>query len=331
MLLWVMLACTRREPYYPPEDSSAPVDTDVADDSGEAVVAYPWEDAAFWTEPGPFAPLLDPTKIPTGPHWETWMFSSPDGRDWDDGVLVAHSLSSLDLLVLEQGVILGGSTFYNEDLGVNAPLENYFALVSADLKTWGSHLLPVLEATHRQIVDPSLHIDPGGEVRMVFYGAPDDVDPKKNPEEYEGAHPIYTATWTGEGFTQAPEPLLSADALVDPSGCTWQGAHHLLATGERTLFSARADAVGGDYDTHPPEGWSGVQVPYCFIDGDTQQILVQTGGGFGSPAAITRTPGGSFSEPSPIVDIKTLPFNTCTSPVMGRFQGQYILFCAAWI
>jgi hypothetical protein len=327
--VWLLLlGCAPRAPYIAElNDSDSP--ESAGDTAEEEVEPSVWDDPAFFAEAGPFAPLLDMSLAPERSHWEVWLFTSSDGVSWSDGVAIAHSFSSLDLLIMEQGIVLGGSAIPDTDGGINAPFEHFFALTSPDLVQWGSKLWPIRAATHRQIVDPSLHLDPDGTVRMVFFGASDDVNPRKNPEEYPGDHSIYTATWDGDGFIQAPEPLFAEEDLVDPSGCYWQGRHQVLSTGDGRLYSVSADVLGGEY-TEDALDWGAVQVPYCLIDGDEQWIVAQAGGGFGPPQARTRGPGEDFSAPFLIIEEADIPLLTCTSPVMGRFQGQHVLFCATW-
>ncbi|MFT4975597.1 MAG: hypothetical protein ACI8S6_001484 [Myxococcota bacterium] len=342
MFFIIALACNRREPYYPPPDTdteTAETDTDTdtqVGDSAEEEAWSAWDDPEWWIEPGPFAPLVDMSNAPTRPHWEAWITTSPDLVTWTKGRPFAFDFSSLDLLVLPQGIIVGGSLTPNPDLNLKAPFENVFVLVSTDLQTWGSHQLPITDAAQPMIIDPSMHMTPDGRLQLVYFGSGLDVDSEKLPDDYPNPHAIYNAWWSGDRFVQeSPEPLLEADYVVDPSGCYHDGTHYMMGTrryGELYFSSRDADDTEAEY-TPVVEGsaWGGVQVPYCYNQEEEPIFVAQYGGGYGAPLVRRLDEQGQPGPEESLFKIEERGYDGCTSPVLGYFDDEYILICVSWI
>ena len=321
-------------------DTEADADTDAdtdADDSGDTEVDEPdvWEDPAWWTEPGPFAPLLDLSNAPRHPHWEVWYTTSPDMKTWTPATSIGFNFSSLDLLVLEEGLIIGGSLTPDPDFNIMAPFEHYFAMVTKDLETWGSHELFIEDAAQPMIIDPSIHRTPDGELQLLFFGSTMDVDPELLPDDYPNPHAIFTAWWDTDRFVQAdPEPMLEADYVVDPSGCYYEDRHYVLGTrryGELYFAERHIDKSDEYLDVGETAVWSGVQVPYCNVQGEAPLFIAQFGGGYGPPQVRWFDEKGFLAEPVDLLDLKAVGHDSCTSPVLGHYREEWVLFCATWI
>jgi len=342
-VLFILVLACGREPYYaetspdthsPETTQDTDTDTDTGPDTTQRVDV--WDDPAWWLEPGPFAPLLDLSNAPPGPHWEAWVSTSPDLKSWTKGAPFAYGFSSLDLLVVEQGIIVGGSLTPDEKLGIMAPFEHYFALHTQDLKTWGSHQFYIENAAELMIIDPSIHETPDGGLQLVYYASSLDVDPEKLPDDYPNPHAIYMAPWDGEKFVQTDsEPLLQADYVVDPTGCYHDDQHYMLGTRRygALYFSSRAagDPSAEFQPVSKHQKWGGVQVPYCFTQGDEPLFIAQYGGGYGPPQTLRLDERGDMTPAEALLDLKQVGYDGCTSPVLGYFDETYFLICVSWI
>lgn len=345
MLLFVLLACNRREPYYPPVDTDEdttptdtdtdtpdtdPPDTDTPDTTGNI-----WDDPEWWTEPGPFAELIDLKKAPTTPHWEAWMTTSKDLKSWTRGVPFAFNISSLDVLVIEdKGVIVGASISPDQRLDIKVPFEHFFMFTTTDLESWGTHQIEIEDAAEPMIIDPSVHWTPDGRLRLVYFGSGLDVDPEKLPDDYPNPHAVFEGWWNGDHFIQESDtPLLEADYVVDPSGCYDGDRLYMMGTRRyEELYFVYRDSEDDDFTPIYEEGgWGGVQVPYCFDQGDTPVFIAQYGGGQGAPYMRTFDEKGLLGDPEPIFTLDEVGYDGCTTPVMGLYNGTYFMICSTWI
>lgn len=347
MLLFLVLACNRREPYHPPADTDTDTDTTQTDTDDtdtppdtDTDTAEPtwnvWDDPAWWTEPGPYEVLIDLKQAPTTPHWEAWMTTSTDLKTWSMGQAFAFNISSLDVLVIEdKGVIVGASISPDRRLDFKVPFEHYFMFTTPDLKTWGTHQIGIENASVPMIIDPSVHWTPDGRLRAVFFGSGLDVDPEKLPDDYPNPHAVYEAWWDGEHFIQeSATPLLEADYVVDPTGCyDDDGRLYMLGTRRyEELFFVYRDSDSDDFTPiYKETGWGGVQVPYCYDQGEQPIFLAQHGGGQGPPYMRTFDEKGVLTDPVAMFELKDVGYDGCTTPVMGRFDGVYFLICSTWI
>ena len=342
-IIAVLLSCGPAERPHTDEDSAragtppitATGEHGVAGDTAVAEAAgNVWDDPAWWTEPGPLAPLLDLSLAPRQYHWQLWMATSPDLETWSDPQVIGFNFSSLDVLQLEEGLIVSGSVIPMLELGVEAPFGYVFAFVTTDLVQWGSHFLAIEGSTTPMIIDPSIHWTPDGGLRLLYYGESKNVDPDLPPDNYPNPHHIYTGLWASDRFVQdSEEALLAADYVVDPSGCYWQGTHHVLGTRTyQELFYAYKAEDSDEY----VEGlqWGGVQVPFCFVDTahDRLGLIAQWGGGYGGPPQVKWCDKDMLcAEQVDLIPEEKLYYDSCTSPVLAWYQEQYVLFCSSWV
>lgn len=265
-----------------------------------------------------------------------WSTSS-DGHTWGEARWLAHNWSSLDLLVWEGRVlILGGSTLSDPDSGVEAPFGTLFALHTLDLETWGSSAWPVEDLDEAMLTDPALVEGPDGRVRAVYYATPEEYGDLP-PDEIPGDHDIRVAVREGGAFVEQPDVIYAREGLIDPSVCVRDGAIHFFATRERTVDHA----AGTDWslDEDPDWSWTNAQVPFCFQRDGALQVVAQAGGGFGEPQVRSLDAGegdtgihGNWNEPTGFFEGGADPFDGgCTSPVVGEFLGQWVMFCAVWV
>lgn len=333
-------ACYQRQPYYPPEETASPteVDTDTVTDTdtGPTEPVMAWDDPDWWTEPGPFAPMLDLKNAPNGPHWETWISTSEDLKTWTKGRPFLFNYSSLDLLVLEgKGVILGGSLTPIPELGVEPMFEHAFIFQSTDLVNWGSHMIPIQDAATEMIIDPSMHWTPDGRLQLLYFGSDSNVADDKLPDDYPNPHAIYNAFWDGTQFVQEQqEPLLEADHVVDPSGCYHDGQHYILGTRayDSLYVTHRSeDDPDGEYVDFLDSPWGAVQVPYCYTQGEYPAFIAQYGGGYGPPWIRWMDKEGKLSDPEPMFDMEDIGYLGCTSPVLGYYEGTYFMIASSWV
>lgn len=308
---------------------------DIADtaDTGDGLPeGYAWEDASWWSEPGPLHGLFDLELSVSRPHWRFWYITSPDLETWSDPVVLGHNFSSMDLLHLPEGLILSGSLIPNIEAGIEGPFGAMFSLVTTDLSTWGTHFLAVEGADELpMIIDPSIHAEVDG-YRMLFFGSGLDVDPEAMPDDYPNPHYIRTGFVRYDRIVvDSLEPIVEGDHIVDPTGCWWNGVHHILATNKYGDLFHQYRREGAT-DFIDGLDWGGVQVPYCFIDeqNDRMGLLAQHGGGHGPPRVRWCDASGECAEQEALVSEEELFVGQCTSPVMAWFQDQYVLFCSSW-
>ena len=293
---------------------------------------YAWEDPDWWVEPGPLQGLFDLELSDEAPHWRFWYITSPDLETWSEPTVLGHNFSSMDLLALDEGLILSGSLIPNPDEGIEGPFSTLFSLVTTDLETWGTHFFPVEGADELpMIIDPSVHAD-GDGYQMLFFAAGFDVDPEAMPDDYPNPHSIYTGRVGYDRIVvDTLEPIVQGNHIVDPSGCWWNGVHHILATN-------RYDDLFHQYRReeapHYLDGvdWGGVQVPYCFIDerNDRMGLIAQHGGGHGPPRVRWCDADQQCEEQVAFVPEENLFDGQCTSPVLAYYNDQYVLFCSSW-
>lgn len=303
-----------------------------SDTGGPPTYTFAWEDPAWWREAGPLQGLFDLSLSVDQPHWRFWYITSPDLVTWSEPVVLGHNFSSMDLLHLDSGLVLSGSLIPNVEVGIEGPFSAIFSLVTTDLETWGTHFISVEGADELpMIIDPSIHPD-GEGYRALFFGAGSDVDPEALPDDYPNPHSIRTGWMRGDRVVVDDlTPIVQGDHIVDPTGCWWQGVHHVLATNK----------YGDLFHQYRPEGgvdfvdgvdWGGVQVPYCFIDpaGERMGLMAQHGGGHGPPRVRWCDVDQVCGEQEPLVSEDHLFEGQCTSPVMAYFEGRYVLFCSSW-
>ena len=291
-----------------------PVDT--------AALDAPWDAPGFWTEPGPLAPLVAPDAEDPALLWTVRMATSADGITWEaQPGAVLGNVNSLDMYITDDGLILMGLVSGTPD--VYAETGVLYALATTDLQTWASHAWSVEGAAHQNMVDPSLHLRADGRLGLTYYGCPEFF---VDPVTVAGDHDLYRAVYNGHNWTEEEAPAYAAEGLVDPVICTLQGKEWLFATqGAARIVSAEGQPDGRF--TEAPFSLEGDTVPYCRADGDALALYSQTDGSLGVPH-VARFDGLTLGDSAPVYPEHLWGVNNCSSPVMGWFQDQYVLFCA---
>ncbi len=321
--MWFLLACTAAEESLPKES--------VADsgDSGEVpATATPWEEADFWTDPGPLQPLMVDPQDPPGPEWEVRIATSDDGQTWvAEDRLIARGMSSLHLLITNEGLIINGvlDRRHLEGIGLDLPSDALYAIVTADLETWGSHSWPIDGASYTQSIDPLLYWNAEGQVEAAWFGTSADGDPAQQP----GPHPIMGGIWDGRAFVE-DGPLWEEDGLADPSICVLDGKTWLFATQDASRVVAATAGDGRSFEA-TELAWGGPTVPFCWEEVDHLMVLAQTTGGAQPPELLRVNADGSSEAQGQFWDRSPFPpefGNSCTSPVVGQLDGLWVFACA---
>lgn len=321
--MWLLLACTAAP------DSSETVEDSTDSSSVVENLEYPWSEEGFWTEPGPLAPMLDTSHRPAGPFWAVWMATSTDGKSWVSREFpISFGLSSLNLLVTEAGVLITGvvdlRVFFR--MGLELPPNNaIYALVSADLETWGSHSWEVNDPASRLVIDPGLWLDQKNDLHAAWFGTTYDGDPAQAP----GAHSVRGAAWDGHAFAVQETDLFAAERLADPTICRMGDEDRLFYTEDAQRVRSAVSQDGVIFEADPAFQWEGVTVPWCREEEEHLVLLGQTVGGSGNPAQRQLNLDGSTVELDP--PYGTMPFEAhdCTSLAVARYQGTWILVCAS--
>lgn len=306
-----------------------PGDTADTADSGEP---DPWEDPAFWSSSSYLDELLDLSLAPDEPHFEVRVAEADASwTTFSDLRTVAHSFSSLDLLVLEDGLVLLGGVDARglSDARLLEP-GALFALVSPDGERFGTTVIEVRDEVSRRFTDPALFVTDAGEIRAVYYSTPEDqtMDPAIIP----GAHDLRVAVREGAAFRELPDVVFSKEWLVDPVICRADDGWHLFATEQAGVIHATG-ATPDAFAEDGPFDWSGNQVPHCSPVDGSLTVLAQAGGGGGAPSVRALSADGTFTTSVALWGEDEAPFEAtaCTSPVRGTFRGRNLLFCAMWV
>lgn len=320
--MWLLLACAGGP------DSS---EDSVVESTSTTVEVYqnPWDEQGFWTEEGPLSPMLETSHRPPTPFWAVWLATSSDGQNWTASEFpLSLGLSSLHLLVVEEGVLITGVVdrrqFEREGLELPA-MNQIYALVSADLKTWGSHAWAVSDAASKEVIDPGLYLDLQGGLHAAWFGSSSGNDPAQEP----GPHPVRGGTWNGTDFTTQTEDLFAKEWLADPAICRIDGSYRLFYTEQSQRIRMATSEDGILFEDTPGFEWDEVTVPWCREEQDHLVLLGQTVGGAGPAAQMqVNADGTTENMPSPY---QNLPFDAknCTSLAVASFKGQWLLLCAS--
>lgn len=302
-------------------------------ETGDPMTGDFWEDFA-WTGLSDFDIVLDMASAPTYDHMEVRMCTSTEwwGIDCWDYTTIAHSISSLDLLVTSEGIIVTGMPDYWDlsQMGTWLDPLAIHAISSPDLEHWGSHVWPVNDSSNFMNIDPALSLDQAGNPRAVYFGLPEEYH--GDPADYPGTHAIDLASWTAEhGFTEQPDPIYEDDTLVDPDLRSYDGVEHLFATFNGSIMHATGDEYGVfTYDNDFVFGEA--QVPHANSDDGVFMVAGQGGGGWPPPRYMIMNEDGSWPGESEQLysDHENVYFfdGSCTSPVLGYYDGLYVTICS---
>ncbi len=323
-------------------DSSSDSSSDSQPDSGDSgsppVDPFPGLD---YTNSTTLDLILDWDNAPTGPHWQVRLCRSTEwwGRGCDTYFAIAHGLSSLDLMVTEEGLIIMAVPDFpwlgQMDLdGVEEILWNHFyALTTPDLEHWGTQIWSVEHTDSGRFIDPALSLHEDGTPRVIYYSWPEDAG-EEDPALYPGEHMIKRADWDGEGFVEQVEPIYAAETLADPVLCDLGGQAHMFITDSGAISHVTSDDGAVSFTKDEDFVWGGAQVPHCTTQEEPMVIVAQGGGGVSAPVTRTMDEDFVFGEPTQLWnDEENLGFfgGSCTSPVFGIFMGEYITLCASYM
>lgn len=318
-------------------DTADPADSgmDTGHDTGTPV-DDPWDGEDYWLGSTIFDVILDLDQAPAETSY--WAVQMSVSEDWwgtnPEYTTVAHSFSSLDLLVVDNGlVLLGGVDFKSLDLGEEGEAYRWgylYALTTPDLENWGTRIWPVEDAVSARMTDPALQQMPDGTVRAVYYSTPPDTD--MDPADIAGTHDIRMATWEPEreAFVEWPDPIYWDEWLVDPVVRALDGTHHFFATRNGVITHATSES-GYAFDREDDFEWTEVQVPFALEHDGELLVAAQGGGGNGPPWYRYLDTAGEWTEPTLFYEDYEWYGGSCTSPVLGRYDGLYVLFCAVYI
>lgn len=319
--MWLLLACTAPEK----PDSDPTVDTEVTQESYE----FPWDQEGFWTEAGPLSPMLDVEHRPPAPFWAVWLATSNDGLQWTaQDRPVALGLSSLNLLVTEEGVLLTGVVDLRifDRLGLELPPRNQlYALVSSDLQNWGSHAWELNDDTSREVIDPGFYFGLDGGLQVAWYGTSYDGDPAQAP----GPHSVRGADWDGNQFTLQDVDLYAKENLADPTICLLNGESWMFYTEQAQRIRAARSSDGLNFEEEASFSWDNVTVPSCRPEEDHLIVEGQTAGGSGNPARLQLSGDGSSQSVNGAYTANPFETHDCTSIATGKFGDSWLLVCAA--
>ena len=332
---------TGEPPHSDDSHTGKPPDThdDHTGETGDTGIEDPlgsFFDDFEWTGSSDLDIVFDMDAVAGVGHSEVRMCTSPEG--WglgcDEYSIIAHNMSSLDLLVVDDGIIVAGMPEGNNlsSLGVWLDMTQIHALSSPNLEHWGSHIWEVSDSTAFMVVDPALSLDDDNNPRAAYFALPTHYH--GDPADYPGDHAIMLATWDGVGFTQQPDPIFEDTSLVDPDLRSFEGVLHLFTT----CWGSICHAVGDDsmvfsYDDAFVFGEA--QVPHANTVDDQLMVVGQGGGGQPPPRFMIMDKDGSFPAESEqlYTDEENLSFfgGSCTSPVLGYFDGLYITVCSVQV
>ncbi len=308
-------------------------DDDTGDDDTGDDDSAEWGSNAFWTGSSILDVVLDLDSAPQNSHWEVRAYLSDEGFGVDPEVrIVAHSMSSLDLLALDDGLVVMASVdvqaLGHETLG-EYQYGYLYALSTANLLDWGTHVFPVYDTTSERMTDPALEQLPDGTIRAIYYSTP--MEAEGDPVYIPGDHELKVAYREGTEFYEEPDPVYAAEGLADPTSCEYDGVYHVFATQFTTIGHATGESEF-EYETDagfsPPPG----QVPYCLSFDDELWLITQGGGGWPPPTAAILQGDGSLGIAEPLwSDEENLELGPCTSPVLAYYDDTYVVICAVFV
>ncbi|MFH1466975.1 MAG: hypothetical protein ABIO70_21510 [Pseudomonadota bacterium] len=265
---------------------------------------------------------MDPAFEPLAHGYAVVACQSDEG--WGEQLAcrqIATGASTFDLHITDWGVFLLFGVNLAQWFLVEEGGQHVYALTTPDLEHFGTYLWPIAETASPMLTDTALERLPDGRMRVIYVsGGP----------WAPGTHQVKAALREGRRWVERSAPIFGAEGITDPSACSHKGQHHLFVTG---VGSTRVlHAVGEtpwNYTLEEDFDWVGAQVPYCFEDEGELRVIAQEGGGWSPPTIRTLREDGSFTPPARLWEPGAYPeLASCTSPVVGRYRGKYLLFCA---
>lgn len=254
---------------------------------------------------------------------EVWMYRSSDGKNWGNPSWVAHSLTSLGLDILPDGiVILTGMVSLGPQLGPKFPPFHSSAVVtvtSPDLQHWGARRWWL--ADRLSLVDSEVRWENGKPVLSSWARTgPLGVDPVK----LTGAHPVVRAPLGDDGLFHGETPHLFVQGLADPHvvGDLLYATQFIL--GRLPEVQIYRLSTGEKLGSLP-----GLTVPSVSRDDGSWRLYAHGPGVSGPLALVTaESPDGlHWSPPQPVPGFENI--SRCESPVSMKRGAEYLLFCSA--
>ncbi len=266
---------------------------------------------------------LDRAASGSVPGYRVYMLTSPDGRRWGEPIPIAAAFSSLGLYATDSALYLFGSS----QIPVFTPYAVITALRTTDLEHWEGCAWNICREVNKGLVDTQpVRLEDGG-LRMWYYSVPNLPGGRPfDPARLHGVHTLAFADLLDRWFFARGIGFADVD-LADPSVAFLAGRWYLAAsqTANRVILAESADGLSF---RATGTALAGVSVPYLFTDAGTLKLLVQRyqDGAGPWPWVFSSRDGRTWSDQGPVVQGK--PARGCTSPVMARFRGRYVLFCA---
>ncbi len=306
-------------------DTAETADTTDTDETGKEPEPFPWSAEGFWDAPGALPELF--TENPAAAE-RLRIATSEDGVTWNvRETPVAWGISSLSLFVVpDEGVIVTG--LLEQASGVPLDPGVIYAVVSADLETWGSVAWEVggLEDGLDNLVDPSLSWSPRGELQIVYYATTFQAG---DPVFYPGDHKIRRAIWqTDLSFHGSGYDLYAEEELADPVTCRIGDTEYLFVTRGAEEVRAAVRVDGAESFTRWDDfSWTGRTVPYCREEDGGITVVAQT-----LPPGMRAlegrvAPDGTWSETRELLAASPFGGDVCASVGVARLRDTWLLVC----
>ena len=265
------------------------------------------------------------------PHWEVRICESGDGwgRGCEDYTTLAHSFSSLDGVLTENGLVLTGIPDSSTLEIKGFPIDRVHFFSTPDMENWGTHIYTLEGQKDGWVVDPAMAVMPDGQPSIIYYNQP--MDCTEEPQNCPGDHDVLMASWDGTRFVVRDQPIHVDPDMVDPTMVPYLGQYHLFYTCDGDICHATSpDGTSFDYDDQ--FRWGGAQVPHANSYEDQLMVVGQGGGGWPPPRYTFMNADGSFPEQDEMLwsDHDNLSFfgGSCTSPVLVYTNKTYYTICA---
>ncbi len=273
----------------------------------------------------PLVANLDLTRPPAPGSYRVYMLRSSNGTRWTDAdpIPVAHSFSSLGLLITDDTLYLFGSS----RIPVFTPYAVITALRTRDLTHWEGCAWNICREVNKGLVDTQPVVLDSGGIRMWYYSVPNPPGGQPfDPARLEGDHTLVFADLADGVFFARGVGIGGAD-LADPSVVRFRGRWYLAATqGPHRVILAESD-TGLEFRSTGVR-LEGVSVPFLTVEGQELWLVAQRylDGTGPWPCLFTSRDGRNWQDQGVLV--RGTPERGCTSPVLGRFLDQMVLFCA---
>ena len=193
------------------------------------------------------------------------------------------------------------------------------ALTTADGERWSSRVWRIKQVSAPGVIDPQWLGD-----QLWFYAVEGQGG---DPASRGGKHRICS--------TPPQRVRATMDGIADPSPVRFGGQLHLFVT----QLPQRVIQLSGD-PLREVRRFDGVEVPFAYVHAGRLHLLAQrAGGGAREPLLASSADGRSWSAFAAVLPPGEVgparppgqrgprPLASCTSPVMGRLNGAWLLLC----